>query len=209
MLEISALEHAYAQNFRKIRLSSYTLESAQCGLLQGASGSGKSTILALIAGLIKTQTGSIRLNGVEISALSGAQSDAFRAQQIGFVPQRALLSKALSVEDNLQLARYAAKQKPLGDKEIDHALAELDLQRLKFQSAARLSGGEAQRLALARALVNSPKLVLADEPTANLDDANASAAIDLMKRFCKARGAALLLRALGTDAVIHRMESAA
>ncbi len=157
------------------------LDVAQGGVLVlgGASGSGKSTWLALAAGLLKASSGSLSVAGQAMAQLDKMRSDAWRARMIGFLPQKLHLSAALSVYDNLALAQWAAGQKVV-DTNIDQALAALGVGDLPKRKPHQLSGGQAQRVALARAMLLQPKVVLADEPTASLDDEAAGAALRLL-----------------------------
>ena len=151
-------------------------------LLRGASGSGKSTWLALAAGLLSPSEGCMTVAGQSIQALGKAAGDAWRAQTIGFLPQRLHLSAALTVHGNLALAQWAAGQ-PLQEGRIAEALAALDVQALADRRPAQLSGGQAQRVALARAVLLKPSVILADEPTASLDDEAAAASLALLPRM--------------------------
>ena len=128
-------------------------------LLSGASGSGKSTWLALAAGLVAPGGGEITVAGQPLSQLAAARSDAWRAQTIGFLPQKLHLSAALTVFENLQLAQWAAGV-AVDKQAISHALAALGVDDLQHRKPAQLSGGQAQRVALARATLLQPKVIL-------------------------------------------------
>ena len=192
MLDIENLQFNYAGADRCVDLLRYTLDSGNVGLLRGNSGSGKSTLLALIAGLLTPQRGRIQIAGTDITALKGTARDVFRGASIGFVPQRLLLSPALTVTQNLQLAPYALGL-AANSKRAQELLAALNISELANKNAAQISGGQAQRVAVARALMNAPKLVLADEPTANLDDAAAAQVISLLLSIPSQFGATLLI----------------
>ena len=161
-------------------------------LLRGASGSGKSTWLALAAGLLSPSEGNMTVAGQSIQALGRAAGDAWRAQTIGFLPQRLHLSAALTVHGNLALAQWAAGQ-PLHEGRIAEALAALDVQALADRRPAQLSGGQAQRVALARAVLLKPSVILADEPTASLDDEAACASLVLLRSTAQQQGATLVI----------------
>ena len=161
-------------------------------LLRGASGSGKSTWLALAAGLVGATEGLMSVAGQPLGALKKVAVDAWRARTIGFLPQRLHLSAALSVRDNLGLAQWAAGQ-PADEGRIAHALAALDVQALAARKPAQLSGGQAQRVALARAVLLWPKVILADEPTASLDDEAAAASVALLQATARRAGATLVI----------------
>ena len=161
-------------------------------LVIGPSGCGKSTLLHLLAGLIRPSRGRIAIDGQELAALGGAALDAFRGKRIGIVLQSMHLIGALNVRDNLRLARRLARQPPAPER-IVALLAELGLARLARSRPHQLSQGERQRLAIARAVVNRPSLILADEPTSALDDANCAAVLDLLRRQAQATGATLMV----------------
>lgn len=161
-------------------------------LLRGPSGSGKSTWLALVAGLLTPTAGRIVVADQAVAELSAAARDAWRARNVGFLPQRLLLSDALNVADNLALAYFAAglQRDPPA---IDRVLHRLGVAHLARRRPIGLSGGEAQRVALARALLLRPRVILADEPTASLDDAACAAALALLRESAAAVGATLVI----------------
>jgi len=161
-------------------------------LLRGPSGSGKSTWLALAAGLLTPSAGEIVVARQSVGALAGAARDGWRARHIGFLPQRLHLSGALTVADNLALAHFAAGQ-PVDRAAIAHALEALDLGALARRRPSQLSGGQAQRVALARAVLLRPRVILADEPTASLDDDACMTALTLLRKTAHGLGATLVV----------------
>ena len=161
-------------------------------LLRGASGSGKSTWLALAAGLLTPTAGDITVAGQSLTALGKVASDAWRARTIGFLPQKLHLSSALTVNANLAIAQWAAGQ-PQDDARIREALTALGVYELAARKPAQLSGGQAQRVALARAVLLQPQVILADEPTASLDDEAAAQAVALLQATAKRQGATLVI----------------
>ncbi|HEX2013302.1 MAG TPA: ATP-binding cassette domain-containing protein [Roseateles sp.] len=191
MIELQGLRHHYQQG-PEIAFADFSLGTAPGLLLRGASGSGKSTLLALMAGLLTASAGRVLMAGTELGALSPRQRDAWRGASLGFVPQRLHLSGALSVRDNLGLA-YVAAGLPVDAARVDELLARLDLQALAGRRPHQLSQGQAQRVALARALLRRPRLLLADEPTANLDDESAAASLGLLQQAAAEQGAVLVL----------------
>jgi putative ABC transport system ATP-binding protein len=175
-----------------VDLPAWQVSRGSHSLVIGPSGCGKSTLLHLIAGLIRPSRGRIAVDGQDLMALGAAGLDGFRGRRIGIVLQSMHLIAALSVRDNLRLARWLARQAPDPDR-IDGLLDELGLARLARVNPRQLSQGERQRLAIARAVINRPALVLADEPTSALDDANCAAVLDLLQRQAQASGATLIV----------------
>ena len=184
-------------------------------LLQGRSGSGKSTWLALVAGLLTPSAGELIVAGQQVQALAGGQRDRWRGRTIGFLPQRLHLSDALNVERNLAVAYFAAGL-PEDRQAIQDALDALGVGELGHRHPQQLSGGQAQRVALARAILLRPKMLLADEPTASLDDDAARNALELLRACATRAGATLVVathdaraRAALADAQVLRLEAQA
>lgn len=161
-------------------------------LLRGRSGSGKSSWLALAAGLRSPAGGDIVVGGQALSALTPVQRDAWRARNIGFLPQKLHLSAALSVAGNLELVYYAADL-PVKPEAVTRVLQSLGVGDLAQRPPAQLSVGQAQRVALARAVLLEPRVILADEPTASLDDAAARDALHLLLETAQACAATLVI----------------
>ena len=161
-------------------------------LLSGPSGCGKSTWLALVAGLVAPASGALTVANQPLAALKKIAADAWRARAIGFLPQKLHLSAALTVQQNLALAQWAAGQ-PEDAVRIQAALQSLGVQELAGRKPGQLSGGQAQRVALARAVLLQPKVILADEPTASLDDEAAADAVGLLLSTAKTHHATLVI----------------
>ncbi len=161
-------------------------------LILGPSGCGKSTLLHLIAGLIRPSAGSINIGGTDICKLSSGNLDKFRGEKIGIIFQRTHFISALNVWDNLKLPTYLAK-KPFDAKKAESILSKLNIGHKKKSKANELSQGEQQRLAIARSIINEPYLILADEPTSSLDDANCMEVIDLLQEQARNYQAKLLI----------------
>ncbi len=183
-------------------------------VLRGNSGSGKSTWLALVAGLLSATAGSLSVAGSDPGALAQSGRDAWRARTLGFLPQKLHLSEALNVRQNLNLVYFAAGL-PVDPAAVAQALAALDVAELAARRPSQLSGGQAQRVALARAVLLKPRVILADEPTASLDDASAAAALQLLAGSAQQCGATLVIathdRRVGETlggAVEHRIGAA-
>ena len=191
MIAWTGLRHRYAHG-PGLAFDDLTLPAGQHLLLRGASGSGKSTLLALIAALMRPSGGEITVNGTALHALTARQSDAWRGANLGFVPQRLHLSAALTVADNLALPFIAAGLKPDAARAAD-LLKRLGLSELAQRLPHQLSVGQAQRVALARALMRRPKLLLADEPSASLDDANTTQMLALLLQAATEQEATLVV----------------
>jgi putative ABC transport system ATP-binding protein len=161
-------------------------------VLSGPSGCGKSTWLALIAGLVRPGTGALKVAGQALGSLSGVETDAWRAKSIGFLPQKLHLSAALTVAQNLAMAQWAAGQHEDAGR-IASTLSALGVGDLAKRNPSQLSGGQAQRVALARAVLLQPKVILADEPTASLDDESAAFAVSLLLQTANQQGATLVI----------------
>ena len=161
-------------------------------LLSGPSGCGKSTWLALAAALVAPTTGDLTVAGESLNALKSVAADAWRAGAIGFLPQKLHLSAALSVYQNLAMAQWAAGRREDASA-IHAALHTLGVHDLASRKPGQLSGGQAQRVALARAVLLRPRVILADEPTASLDDESAADAVGLLLTTAHARDATLVI----------------
>lgn len=161
-------------------------------LLHGNSGAGKSTWLALAAGLLTPSAGDVVVAGQPLPALPRAGRDAWRARHLGFLPQKLHLSDALSVERNLALAFYAAGV-PKDHAAVHSALDQLGVAELAHRRPSQLSGGQAQRVALARAILMQPQVILADEPTASLDDEAALGGLKLLAGCARRCSATLVI----------------
>ncbi len=161
-------------------------------VLMGRSGSGKTTLLHVIAGIARPDSGSVRIGGVEITRLLEAARDRFRAQTIGYVFQTFNLLPAFTALENVLLGMTFAG----GGTHRQWArelLARVGLEHRLTHKPGQLSVGEQQRVSIARALANRPKLLLADEPTANVDPANQQAIIDLIRETCREQNVTLVL----------------
>ena len=191
MISTRALQYQYADG---PLLRFVDVELAQGGvlLLRGGSGAGKSTWLALAAGLRRATAGDIVVAGQALGQLSPAERDAWRARTIGFLPQKLHLSDALTVAGNLALVYYAAGLR-VDAGAMAAALASLGVADLAQRKPWQLSGGQAQRVALARSVLLAPRVILADEPSASLDDDNARDAVALLQATASRCGASLVI----------------
>ena len=160
-------------------------------LIIGNSGIGKTTLLHLLAGLLESKSGSIELFGKEISNLNSYQLDTFRGENIGIVFQRSHFVNSLTVKENLELAQFIANKKD--NNRINTILKSLGILDKSDKKTNQLSQGEKQRASIALAIVNSPKLILADEPTSSLDDENCDRVIKLLKKQASEFNAQLIV----------------
>lgn len=170
------------------------VDVAQGGVLvlRGLSGSGKSTWLALVAGLMQAKGGALWVAEQKLADLGAASSDAWRARTVGFLPQGLHLSAALTVTDNLRMAQWAAGVDDDPARAVQ-VLQALGIAALGGRRPAQLSGGQAQRAALARAVLLAPQVLLTDEPTASLDDEAAQESMRLLTTTASAHGATLVI----------------
>jgi putative ABC transport system ATP-binding protein len=175
VLSLHGLRHQFASRV-VLDIPHWEVASGAHALVLGPSGCGKSTLLNAIAGLVTPTAGEVRVDGAIVTSLSPGARDAFRARNIGLVMQTLHLIGVLDVAGDLRLAQTLAGL-PRDDARIDEVLAGLGVAKLKRRKASQLSLGEQQRVAVARAVVNRPKLILADEPTSALDDANCEATL--------------------------------
>ena len=162
-------------------------------LLRGASGSGKSTILSIVGGLIKPTDGEVIVDGKSIAKLPDKFSSLLRREKIGFIFQKFNLISDLSVYDNIIIPLIPGKlSRSEIESKVDKLLSDFSLNDKKNILVKKLSGGEQQRVAIARALINNPKIILADEPTANLDEKLSNDFIEIIKKL-KSNGITILL----------------
>jgi|TARA_A200000113_G_scaffold47377_1_gene38797 ABC-type lipoprotein export system ATPase subunit len=167
------------------------LDSGENLLIIGNSGIGKTTLLHLLAGILKPESGSISISGTDISKFSDTELDKFRGDNIGIVFQKPHFISSLTINENLKLAQYLSPSKISGDaKKI---LESLNIKDKYQQKPNQLSEGEKQRASIALALINSPSLILADEPTSSLDDFNCNNVIKLLKKQAKDHKAQLIV----------------
>jgi putative ABC transport system ATP-binding protein len=175
-----------------VDLPEFRLDRGEQALLTGGSGYGKSTLLQLIAGLLEPDAGTVTVDGQNLHALRGAKRDLYRGQHIGMIFQTFNLLPGFTAAENVMLGLMVSTRPRREHR--DHAVALLKELGITTPDVApdRMSVGQQQRVAVARALSCGPALVLADEPTASLDPENARTAMDLIQQTCRLHGAALL-----------------
>lgn len=189
-VHLSELSHIYALpgggSRVALRVRELSLEAKSHVCLVGSSGSGKTTLLNVLAGVLVPSSGKVQLGDVDLFALSEPERDRFRARRVGCIFQTLNLLQGLSALENLTLAQHFAGVSEASARARGLELLDaLGLAERAHARPAELSVGEQQRVAIARAVSKRPELVLADEPTASLDDDNARAAIELLLDTCK------------------------
>ena len=167
-------------------------EAGSTLLITGDSGKGKTTYLHLLAGLLQPTSGEILIDKTDLVSLSEKTTDKFRGKNIGLVFQKSYFIAALTVLENLQMASWLATGKK-HTKRAKRLLEQLGIENQAEKLPSQLSIGQQQRVSIARALMNEPKVLLADEPTSSLDDKNAEKVIDLLTSLSKEYKAALLI----------------
>jgi putative ABC transport system ATP-binding protein len=169
----------------------------------GASGSGKSTLFHVLGGLTPATSGTVRINGRELAGMTNSERTDLRKTTVGFVFQKYNLLPTLSAEDNIRIVQYIAGRSTAFDPAFVEVLRLLGiLDRMKHKPRA-LSGGQQQRVAIARGIVNSPAILLADEPTGNLDSENSNAVLKLMKDLNRRLGQTILMITHDSDAASY------
>jgi putative ABC transport system ATP-binding protein len=182
------------QSFQALQGIDLEIGSGTIQLLMGPSGSGKTTLLSILAGLLTPTKGKVHLLGQDITSMSRSELAKFRLHNIGFIFQKFNLFPALTALENVEIV---LKMKGMSDKaikkEAKHLLAIVGLADKIDLLPRDLSGGQQQRVAIARALAGSPKLIMADEPTAALDSYNGHAVIELLARLAKQEGCTVVM----------------
>jgi putative ABC transport system ATP-binding protein len=166
---------------------SFTVARGEFVSIVGPSGSGKSTLFYLLGGLTRATAGSVLIDGVNLANLPDAERTAVRGRKIGFVFQKFNLLPTLTARDNIEIAyeisgRQSGQKKPLDQQFLSHLADLLGIEGRLDHRPSELSGGEQQRVAIARALITRPALVLADEPTGNLDTVNSDTVLSMLRR---------------------------
>jgi putative ABC transport system ATP-binding protein len=201
VIDVRDLEFGWTPDRPLLRIERLVIPAAERVFVHGPSGSGKSSLLSLLAGVVVPQRGSLRVLDTEVPRLAGAARDAFRADHFGIIFQMFNLVPYLSVLENVTLpCRFSARRRRQADarggaeREGQRLLEHLDLgaEARSSRAVTRLSVGQQQRVAAARALIGRPAIVLADEPTSALDADRREAFLRLLFRECATEGATLL-----------------
>lgn len=204
MLQIKSLKKSYTQGSQEVKIFedlNFHVKKAQRVAIMGKSGSGKSTLLSLISGIIKPNAGDILLDEVSYKNMNESEINDFRASNIGFVFQNFHLVSYLNALENVMLPAKVCNISNPKEKAIE-LLKSVGLEHRIEHLPSQLSGGEKQRVAIARALIHNPKLILADEPSGNLDEETGIAVMDKLFELIKKNNTTLIL-------VTHSKEVAA
>jgi len=188
MIECKNLTKIFNENkndeHRALKNINVTFNAGEVIVLKGASGSGKSTLLSLIAALSKPNNGEVVVNNKRISKIPDNFTSIFRRENIGFIFQKYNLIPTLSAKDNIILPLIPSNpDEKLLEIDVDNVLKKFSIQSKKDILVKQLSGGEQQRVAISRALINNPKIIIADEPTANLDAKLSLDFIDIIEQL--------------------------
>lgn len=191
-LKVRDLSKTYGhgeQAVRAVRNASFSTEPGEFVAVVGPSGSGKTTLLAMVGGLLTPTSGAIEVNGRDIAGLNRGQQAAYRRESVGYVFQANNLLPFLTARENLLvISRITGANGRAARQRANQLLEELGLTKRANAVASELSGGERQRVAIGRALMNDPELVLVDEPTASLDSARGRQVVESLIQEVKSRG---------------------
>ena len=191
IVDVRDVAKIYGNQTEALRGVSLAIEKGEMVSIIGQSGSGKTTLLNIIGGLDKPSKGAVYINGIDIAKLSRNELAKFRRENIGFVFQQFHLIPYLTALENVMLAQYFHSM--ADEEEAKHALEAVGLGHRVGHLPSQLSSGEQQRVCIARALINEPKLLLADEPTGNLDQANSKNIMELFKKLHQQQNITIIL----------------
>lgn len=192
MVLLDQVTFQYTSQSNLIRFPNWSVGQGEHWVLLGSSGSGKTTLLHLLAGLLRPSSGQITVGDQNITQLRGRDLDRFRGRCLGLIFQQPHLLSSLTLEQNLLLTQYLAGL-PQDRTKIRSALESLSLEHRRKARTTTLSQGEAQRASIARAVLNHPQVILADEPTSSLDDQNCVRVLELLQEQARAHQATLLI----------------
>lgn len=191
MIGIKSIAHRY-NNHATLKFADWQIAEGEHWLMLGGSGTGKTTLLHILSGLLNPSEGNVTIEGTDLYKLKGTELDHFRGKNIGVIFQQPHLIKNLSVLNNIIAAQYFAGL-PQDKKRVLQVLESLDIAHKAQALPAELSQGQMQRVAIARAVVNHPRIIIADEPTSSLDDNNTEAVITLLEEQADRNGATLVI----------------
>lgn len=212
LLELKSISKSYQDGAAKrliLDAVSLSVEAGEFAAIVGPSGSGKSTLLSVAGLLLSPDSGNILIAGRDVTAASKKERTGIRRRQIGFIFQNHDLLPFLKTEDQLRLVQDKAQRDRV---DIDELLRELGIENCRGQFPAKMSGGEKQRTAIARAFVNDPDVILADEPTASLDAERGRQVAEMIRNEVKKRGKAAVMvthdtRILDLTDKVYRIEA--
>jgi putative ABC transport system ATP-binding protein len=200
--DLTKVYHMGGMDVPALRGVSLTAVRGEFVAILGASGSGKSTLLHVIGGLTPPSGGHVKIGGKDLSAMTDSGRTDLRKRAVGFVFQKFNLLPTLTAEENIAIARHIAGNRNSHDKEFENVVRILGIQHRLGHKPYALSGGEQQRVAIARAIVNHPEILLADEPTGNLDSENSLKVLETLKELNTRLGQTVLM-------ITHNPEAAA
>ena len=195
VISVSHLKRSFKSgsgNITVLKDISLTVNRGEFVVVMGASGSGKSTLLNVLGGLLAPDSGTVTVDGMDLGSMSDASLTVYRRDRVGFIFQMFNLVGTLNVEENILLPSLAGGRKVIPSA-LDAMIEKVGLSHRRHAMPDTLSGGEQQRVAIARALVSGPALVLADEPTGNLDSENTRLMGDVFRDLHRAQGGAFVL----------------
>lgn len=195
-IQLEKVNKVYGKGSAQVRALKdvdFEAESGEVVLIMGPSGAGKSTFLTIIGSLQKPTSGSVKVDGEEISQLSAKKTGALRLNKLGFILQAYNLVPYLTVQDQFVLVDKVKKQGNLSKEDLAKLMEQLGISDLVKKYPSELSGGQQQRVAIARALYADPSIILADEPTASLDSEKVKEVGQLFKKMAKERDKAVVL----------------
>ena len=192
MIKTENLTYQYKKRGPILSFPNIALEKGENLLILGESGIGKTTLLHLLAGLLKPVTGEIYINEVALNTLKSNKLDTFRGENIGLVFQKKHAIQSLNVFDNLK-ARLLFSNQLVNSGKVKIVLEQLGLTEVKKSKVSELSEGQLQRLGIALSVIHNPQIILADEPTSSLDDKNCKIVIELLKKQAKQTNANLIV----------------
>ncbi len=199
---VAKVYHVGKVDVPAVRGVSFSVEAGEFVAVVGPSGSGKSTLFYMLGGLTRADSGRVVVDGDDFSRLSDAERTRMRKRKIGFVFQKFNLLPTLNARLNIHIAQDIAGRNSQGNAYFERIVKMLGIERRLEHRPSELSGGEQQRVALARALINQPAIVLADEPTGNLDTKNSEIVLNLLRQTNKDLGQTVLM-------ITHNPEAAA
>ena len=204
VIKISNLKKVYrlgSVDVPALRGVSMEVRAGEFVALLGASGSGKSTLFHIVGGMLAPTSGSVAIDGHDLASMSDAERTQLRKTKVGFVFQRFNLLTTLNAEENIRIAQHIAGSTDRDNAQFHETVRILGISHRMRHKPSALSGGEQQRVAIARALVNRPPILLADEPTGNLDSENSLAVLDTLKTLNRTLGQTVMM-------ITHNAEAA-